>query len=210
MLNISPAITCPQCGTEFPCRSNKKFCSASCRKASSQQDRRQKQPANAANSRSIRREQSEVFDLALRLAKTLYSMSPFERLGYLEGIVQLARSGKCPQVRRILTMPALIRPDPSKKHLFYRRCRSYSTISQAADHYCRSSPWNADVAAVVRGEVPEPPSGEINVDFAPQHEEVEPVWGQKCERPYQYTTDTVSPRLLSPPEGHRKQYRGEG
>jgi hypothetical protein len=167
-MSITPpaAITCPQCGKEFPFRSNKKFCSASCRKACAQRDHRQKQPANAAHSRSIRLDQRGVFELAIRMAETLYSMPPFDRFGYLEDIIQLARSGQCPQVRRLLTMPALIRPSPDKKHLFYRGCRSFCTISQAADRYCRSSPWNAGLAAVVRGEVPEPPTGEVVVAFA--------------------------------------------
>lgn len=155
------STTCPQCGDDFPYRSNKRFCSASCRKASSQRNRRKDQPANAANSRAIRREQHEVFELAARMAETLYTTPPGQRFGYIEEVVQLARSGQCPQVRRILTMPALIRPNPEKKHLFFRACPNYRTISQAADHYCRNSPWNAGVAQVVRGEVPDPPTGEI-------------------------------------------------
>ncbi|WP_234702878.1 hypothetical protein, partial [Thalassobacter stenotrophicus] len=98
--------------------------------------------------------------------ETLYSMPPAQRLGYIEEIIQLARSGECPRVRQILTMPALIRPNPDKKYLFLRGCKSYCTISQAADRYCRSSPWNAGVAAVVRGEVPDPPTGEIVEEVA--------------------------------------------
>lgn len=164
MSTTPPSTTCPECDDDFPYRSNKTFCSASCRKASSQRDRRQRQPANAGNSRSIRREQHEVFELASRMAETLYTMPPGQRLGYIEEIVQLARSGDCPQVRKILTMPALIRPNPEKKHLFFRGCRSYCTISQAADLYCRSSPWNAGVVDVVRGEVPDPPTGEITAE----------------------------------------------
>lgn len=158
---LPSSIVCPECGRDFPYRSNKKFCSASCRKASSQRERRQRLPANAANSRTIRRDQHEIFDLAMRMAERLYSMSPFARFGYLEEIIQVARNGQCPKTRKILTMPALIRPNPNNKHLFYRRCPSFCTISQAADIYCRVSPWNAGVAKVVRGEVPEPPTGEI-------------------------------------------------
>lgn len=162
-MSTTPSFTtCPKCGEDFPYRSNKKFCSAQCRKASSQQKCRKKQPANAANSRSIRRDQHEIFELAARMAETMYSMPPFERLGYLEWIIQLAKSGQCSQVRKILTMPAMIYPSPEEKYLFYRGCRSFCTISQAADRYCRISPWNAGVAQVVRGEVPNPPTGEIN------------------------------------------------
>lgn len=166
-MSTTPSSTiCPVCGEDFPYRSNKTFCSASCRKASSQRDRRRKQPENAANSRSVRREQHEVFELASRMAETLYNMPPSQRLGYIEEIVQLARSGNCPQVRKILTMPAMIHPNPDKRHLFLRGCRNYCTISQAADRYCRSSPWNAGVADVVRGNVPEPLTGEVTEELA--------------------------------------------
>ena len=121
---------------------------------------------NAATSPAEWRKQHEVFELAARMAETLYSMPPFKRLGYIEEIVQLARSGGCPRVRQILTMPKLIYPNPQEKHLFLRGDRSYCTISQAADRYCRISPWNAEVAEVVRGEVPEPPTGEVTKEVA--------------------------------------------
>lgn len=157
----TPLSTCPWCGNVFPFRSNKQFCSASCRKASSQKVRREQRPVNAANSPTTRREQHEAFQLATSLAKNLYEMPPYERLGYIEEIIQLGRSGKYPILRRVLTMPAFIRPNPLDKHYFFRGCSAYCTISQAADRYCRSSPWNAGVAEVVRGEVPEPPTGEV-------------------------------------------------
>ncbi|WP_073257439.1 hypothetical protein [Shimia gijangensis] len=96
------------------------------------------------------------------MAETLYTMPPGQRLGYIEEIIQLARSGQCPRIRKILTMPALIRPDPTKKHLFYQGRKSYCTISQAANRYCRASPWDAGIADVVRGKVPEPPTGEVD------------------------------------------------
>lgn len=161
-MSISPtSCTCRNCGTVFPFRSNKMFCSKRCRKALSQRERRKALPVNAANYRSIQRDQHEVFELATRMAETLYSIPPFDRLGYLEEVVQLARTGQSPRIRKILTMPTLLRPSPDTKHLFYRGCRSHCTISQAADRYCRMSPWNAGVVQVVRGEVPDPPTGEI-------------------------------------------------
>jgi len=161
-MSISPTSrTCPNCGTAFPFRSNKTSCSTRCRKASSQRERRKALPANAANYRSIKKDQHEVFELAMRMAETLYTMGPFDRLGYLEEVVQLARTGQSSKIRKILTSPTFLRPNPFKKHLFYRGMRSFSTISQAADRYCRMSPWNAGVVQVVRGEVPDPPTGEI-------------------------------------------------
>ena len=166
MSNIPSSTTCPHCGDEFPFRSNKKFCSPSCRKLSAQRDQRKIQPTNAANSSTEKRKQHEVFELASRMAETLYSMPPAQRLGYIEEIVQLARCGDCPKVRQILTMPAMIRPNPEKMHLFFRGSNRYSTISQAADRYCRNSPWNAGVADVVRGKVPKPPTGEVTEELA--------------------------------------------
>ena len=166
MTNTPSFTTCPHCGVEFPFRSNKKFCLPSCRKLSAQHDQRKKQPVNAATSPAEWRKQHEVFELAERMAETLYSMPPFKRLGYIEEIVQLAKSGDCPKVRQILTMPELIYPNPQEKHLFLRGDRSFCTISQAADRYCRISPWNAGVADVVRGKVPDPPTGEITIEEA--------------------------------------------
>lgn len=152
---------CSRCGTEFPYRSNKKFCSPSCRKASSQEGARAKAPANAKHSRAVKREQYRTYELAGLLADNLYALPPFERLGYLEDLVQQARSGAHPRLRRILTNPQLIRPDPNKRFLFPRRCPAYCTIAQAANRYCMWSPWQAGVASVVRGKVPEPDTGEI-------------------------------------------------
>lgn len=152
---------CPNCAATFPYRSNKRFCSPKCRKNRSQLARRRAQPVNAANSTATKRDQHRDFELAARMAETLYRLHPEERLGYIEEVLQLARSGTCPQLRRILTMPALIRPDPQKKHLFFRGSPAYCTISRAADRYCRSSPWRASVVDVVRGVVSEPPTGEV-------------------------------------------------
>ncbi|SHK68958.1 hypothetical protein SAMN05444000_1721 [Shimia gijangensis] len=154
--------TCPECGTAFPYRSGKRFCSSSCRKAESQKRLRKANPVNAQSCPATRREQHEIYELAARMAETLYTMPPGQRLGYIEEIIQLARSGQCPRIRKILTMPALIRPDPTKKHLFYQGRKSYCTISQAANRYCRASPWDAGIADVVRGKVPEPPTGEVD------------------------------------------------
>jgi hypothetical protein len=132
------------------------------REAESRKRDRRKSPANAANNPSIRRDQHEIFDLALRLAETLYSLPPAARLGYINHIIGLARDGHCPKIRKILTNPSFIRPDKSKKHLFYRgQPGNFCTIAQAANRYCLTSPWNASVAQVVRGEVPEPPTGEV-------------------------------------------------
>lgn len=153
--------TCPVCGRAFVYRSNKRVCSATCRKAQHREKDRRENPANASCSPSVRREQAEVFDLAMRLAETLYSLPPSRRLGYIEGLVQIARNGEHPKLRKVLTNPHLVKPNPVEKHLFWRRSHAYCTIAQAANRYCLSSPWGASVQDVVRGKTPDPPTGEV-------------------------------------------------
>lgn len=153
---------CPECEGEFPFRSNKRFCSSKCRKAHAQKKDREANPINAANSWAEKREQKEDFDLAMRMAEALYTLPPTDRFGYIEEVIQRARSGKSGRLRRILTNPDLIWPNPAKQYLFFRRApRSYCTISQAADRYCRHSPWRAGVQEVVRGDAPEPETGQV-------------------------------------------------
>jgi len=158
---IAPEVaTCPECKKVFPYRRKKRFCSPNCRKAHARKEARCKQPANAANSSSIKRDQQEDFDLAMRMAETLYTMPPSKRLGYIEEVDQSARQGESGRLRRILTNPAFIWPNPQKRHMFFRQAPgNHCTISQAADQYCRRSPWQAGVQEVVRGEVPEPATG---------------------------------------------------
>lgn len=159
-MNPPSTLICPVCGQDFAYRKGKTYCSATCRKANHQKKDRQQTPANAANRRDIRIDQAQVFELAMRLAETLYTMPPGERLGYMEYLVQLARSGDQPRLRKILTMPKLVKPDPSDEHLFWRGERVYCTISQAANRYCLRF-WGASVQDVVRGIAPEPPTGEV-------------------------------------------------
>lgn len=152
---------CPQCKTTFRFRSNKKFCSATCRKLNAQQKKRTECPVNATHSPETRRDQSLTFDLAMRLAERLYTLPPSQRLGYLQTLIEEARSGASPTLRRVLTMPKLLRANCEDRHLFWRRSpQSYITITQAADRYCRKF-WGAGVGAVVDGEVPEPVTGEV-------------------------------------------------
>jgi hypothetical protein len=117
---------------------------------------------NAQNSLTVRRDQHELFDLAMRLAERLYGMPPTDRLGFLEGIVQQARSGKCPRLKKLLTMPHLLYPDKNRRGLFHRRCPgAYLTIAQAADRYCRMM-WRAGLVEVVSGDAQEPMTGEVH------------------------------------------------
>ena len=160
-------LLCPQCGESFPYRSNKRFCSPRCRKTHATKRYRVAYPRNATNSPSEKRQQAEDFDLALRLAESLYARTtPINRLGFMEALIQIARNGESPQLRRILTNPDLIFPDPTKKYLFHRRAPAvFYTISQAANRYCLRSSWGASVVDVVRGNVPEPETGEITEEL---------------------------------------------
>ncbi|MBZ4023462.1 hypothetical protein CKO11_13445 [Rhodobacter sp. TJ_12] len=98
----------------------------------------------------------------MRLAERLYTLPPSQRLGYMQTLIEEARSGASPRLRRVLTMPKLLRASREDRHLFWRRSpESYRTIAQAADRYCRKF-WGAGVVAVVRGKVPEPPTGEVD------------------------------------------------
>lgn len=157
----SETRACPACGQDFPFRSNRTFCSPKCRKDSSQKKRRAITPANAANSPSKRREQAELFELAMLLAAQVYSINPNLRMEWMRDLVNRGRSGKDPKIRQILTMPRLLTATHHDKHLFYRRCpRNYVTIAQAANRYCNMM-WGAGVVDVVRGVVPELETGEV-------------------------------------------------
>lgn len=159
---IAMSATCPACNESFKARSNKTYCSPRCRKSASQKQRCSTSPVNAANSRTERRKQHEIYDTALRLAEMLYTMPTTDRLGFTENLVQLARSGGSSQLRSILTNPSMIRPNPRHLHLFYRsQPKHHCTISQAANRYCLASPWNDGVANLVRGITPVPSTGEI-------------------------------------------------
>lgn len=162
MPSSHPCSACPNCSASFPYRSNRRFCSARCRKDHSQKQIRSTSPMNAHNSPTVRRDQHELFDLAMRMAERLYSLPPFDRLGFLEEIVQQARSGQCPRLRKVLTMPHLLYPDRQRRGLFHRRCPdAYLTIAQVAERYCRMM-WGAGVVAVISGETQEPMTGEVD------------------------------------------------
>lgn len=153
---------CHHCKEKTPYRSNKKFCSAKCRNTTHQKETRKKFPRNASSSPTERRQQSEDYDLMKRLSERLYmEVPPRKRLGFVEEVIQLARSGKCPALRRVLTNPAFIKPDRENRGLFPRRSPcSYMTFPQAAQAYCEWF-WDAGLKEVVRSEVQEPPTGEV-------------------------------------------------
>ena len=150
---------CLLCGAKLAGRSHKKFCSSKCRKQNYQQNDRAIHKLNAASSPTTKRQQLELFDLAMRLAESLYTLPPSCRLGYLEDLIQSARSGENPNLRRILTMPQLLNPKSDEPFKFWRRCPiSYFTISQAADKYCMRY-WKRGVIFVIRNPTYFPDTG---------------------------------------------------
>ncbi|MGP6089487.1 hypothetical protein [Antarctobacter jejuensis] len=157
--------TCPMCGKEFPYRSNKRFCSEKCRKRSAQKKSRSANPVNAASSPGQRRQQAEDYDLMKRLGERLYTLPPGRRLGFVEEVIQAARRPHGGALRRVLTNPKFIWPDKTILGLFHRKApAAYMTFPQAAEKYCQMSPWQSGLQAVVRGEAPEPPTGECPED----------------------------------------------
>lgn len=154
--------TCKLCHSSFDGRANKIFCSNRCRKQSHQHIKRQAMPQNAQHSKEIRRKQSELFELASRLAERLYTMPVEERLGYMETLINHARGDSQPDLRRILMLPQLIYARNDEPHKFWRRCPySYRTISQAADNYCKRF-WRKGIVFVIKHPNYYPETGEVD------------------------------------------------
>ncbi len=152
---------CPACNETFNRkRSNQKFCSPKCRKNNYQLRDRKENPKNAQNSPDVKRTNMQQRERASYLAELFYSKPPSERLGFVKELVDAARNGDA-SLKSILTDPRLLRASPDEKRMFHRKApQSYRTISQAANAYCKQF-WGASVGPVVRGEVPEPPTGEV-------------------------------------------------
>ena len=153
------APACPHCSTTFaPRRKNQKYCSQPCQKAASHNTARG--PRTVAHSPDLRLRSKKHYDTAKRLAEKIYTAPPNKRLGLMSDLIKLARGGDL-KLRNVLTDPKLLRASPDDAGLFFRRApASYRTISQAADAYCRMF-WGEGVRAVVTGQCPEPPTGEV-------------------------------------------------
>lgn len=145
---------CLHCLKPFKYRKSKMYCSSNCRVYAS----RPKQ--NSQCSPTKRRKNLMFFDKAMRLAETLYSLPPQQRLGYIKNLIDEARAGNT-GLREILSNHMLRHPDPNKdRWMFYRSSRAYCTIAQAAQNYCKRY-WHQDVSDVVYCRCPEPPTGEM-------------------------------------------------
>jgi len=146
---------CAHCRKTFSYRPNKRFCSSNCRKRNNEGIK------NSVFSLAKRRENGEFFERSLRLAEVVYSAPPYERLGIMKDLIAEARTGEDRQLMDILTNQKLLRPNPAHETwLFYKGQRSYCTIAQAANNYCKRF-WKADARAVIYEKIPEPPTGEL-------------------------------------------------
>ena len=145
---------CPHCKAKVSGRPNKIYCSSNCRKRATEMK------SNSQFSPTKRRENTEFFERALRLAEELYKTIPSQRLGFMKDLINYARTGNDCELRNILCNPMLLKPNPyTQRFLFYRRSREYCTISQAASNYCKRF-WRANVKDVIFCNVPEPDTGE--------------------------------------------------
>lgn len=146
---------CKHCECQFEARrKDMVYCSANCRVYASRSIQ------NSQNSPTKRRTNYELFDTAILMGDRLYSLPPFERLGYIKGLIDNARSGNT-KLREILSNYKLLHPDPeNERWMLPRRCPEYSTIAQAAHLYCWKF-WCADVRDVVYCRVPEPDDGVV-------------------------------------------------
>jgi len=78
---------CKHCKVSIAGRSNKIFCSANCRKRSSEGNK------NSFVSYEKKNHNMRLFDSATRIAEMYFQMSPFERLGLMREYIILARQG---------------------------------------------------------------------------------------------------------------------
>ena len=146
---------CPRCGAAVTGRPNKIYCSANCRK------RHKEIKRNSVLSMAKRRENTELYDRAIRLTEMLYSIPPQERLGFMKDLIDLARLGGDAQLRDILSNQTLIKLAwDEKKRFLQRNHNDYCTITRAASNYCKRY-WCANVRDVVYGNAPEPPTGVV-------------------------------------------------
>lgn len=152
---------CPTCSQSFTKRRrDQKYCAPKCRKQNYQQRDRAKNPRNAKNSKETASTNRRHYERALYLAEMLYGLPTSERLGFMKELIDAARSGDA-KMKSIFTDPKLLNASHDEPWLFYRSLPTlFLTISQAANEYCKCY-WNSSVGPVVRGEVPEPPTGEV-------------------------------------------------
>jgi len=146
---------CPNCGHPICGRPNKKFCSANCRKRSSEPLQ------NSYESSEKKKRNLVLFDSASRLAEIYFQKPPIERLALMRDYVTMAREGNT-KMREILSNSYLMDKKNDYGNPYKgKRGRSYGSLAQSCDAYCRYF-WNASATDVVRNRVAEPDDGVID------------------------------------------------
>ena len=145
---------CLHCKVPIEGRRDKKFCSDGCRKRANENKQ------NSYESVEKRNENYRLFDQASRLMEMCVGHPPFERLGFIEELIQIARSGEDNELRVVLANRYLMDGDNDYGNPFSgKRGRSYGSLAamtkKYAQRYCSASIWE-----VVFCKVNEPPTGE--------------------------------------------------
>lgn len=153
---------CPHCGELFQFRSNKTFCSQKCRKAHHKMVMRNDTKATKNNMLpSEQRQNLELRHLNLVLSEKVYTMPPSERMGYVEGVLQVARHSEGGLLSALLANKKYQYPDPTDLLMFFRCApKAYKTFPQLCNHYLLNSPWHCYLEHFLKG-VPDPSTGEV-------------------------------------------------
>jgi hypothetical protein len=89
MLDLSNLLACPACAAEFmPKRTNQKYCTPSCQKASTRNTSRGSRVSETKGRSAYH------YERAMRLAEMLYTAPPQERLGVMQHILLRAHPNK--------------------------------------------------------------------------------------------------------------------
>lgn len=119
---INTTASCPRCAAEFhPKRSNQRFCTRACQKASS--DHTARGPRTKENKAMNYRH----YERASRLAEMVYTAAPNERLGIIKHILSFVDQDA--GLRRVLTDPKLMTEPP--------RADNKMNIAQTASAYTK-------------------------------------------------------------------------
>lgn len=156
---------CPHCGELFQFRSNKTFCSQKCRKAHHKLVMRAETKSTKNDMLpSEQRHNLELRHLNLVLSERVYTLPPCKRMGYVEGVLQVARHSEGGLLRALLQNKKYQYPNPTDLTLFFRSTpKAYKTFPQLCNHYLLNSPWNCYLEQFLKW-VPDPSTGEVLSD----------------------------------------------
>lgn len=133
---------CTVCGCFFNFRANKTYCSAKCRKKAFKKSC-QRDARYHINTQSVdaKKRKELLYDLNSVLSERLYTMRPEARLGYIEEVLQYARTGACGLLTELLKNKKFQYPKTSNRRMFFRgQPRSYCSFPQACNRYLIVSP----------------------------------------------------------------------